>query len=114
MSENNKFHYQCSDCGKEYAADEVRYLCPECAAANTADLPPKGVLKIVFAYDKLKKSGLNFAQLKKNDFMALLPVEKKESLPPLKVGKTPLYKINTLENETLSCKPGSVARIVKL
>ncbi len=101
MSENNKFHYQCSDCGKEYAADVVRYLCPECAAANTFDLPPKGVLKTVFAYGKLKKGGLNFAQLKKNDFMALLPVGKKESLPPLKVGKTPLYKINTLENEKL-------------
>ncbi len=101
MSENNKFHYQCSDCGKEYTADEVRYLCPECAAANIADLPPKGVLITVFAYDELKKGGLNFEQLEKNDFMALLPVEKKENLPPLKVGKTPLYKINTLGNEKL-------------
>lgn len=99
MSENNKFYYQCSDCGKEYAADEVRYLCPVCAVANTSDLPPKGVLKTMYHYDALRGKGLDFARLKKNDFLELLPVESRESLPSLKVGKTPLYKIDTLGNE---------------
>lgn len=101
MSENNKFYYQCSDCGKEYAADGVKYLCPECAAANTSDLPQKGVLKTMYHYDTLRRKGLDFARLKKNDFLQLLPVESRKSLPSLKVGKTPLYKIDTLENEAL-------------
>ncbi len=101
MSENNKFYYQCSDCGKEYAADGVKYLCPECAVTNNSDLPPKGVLKTMYHYDSLRRKGLDFARLKKNEFLELLPVESLGSLPPLKVGKTPLYKIDTLENEAL-------------
>jgi len=101
MSENNKFYYQCSDCGKEYSADEVHYLCPVCAVANTSDLPPKGVLKTMYHYDALRRKGIDFVRLKKNDFLELLPVESRESLPSLKIGKTPLYKIDTLENEVL-------------
>lgn len=101
MYENNKFYYQCSDCGRKYAADEVRYLCPACSAKNKPDQPPKGVLKTLYRYDTLKRQGCDFARLKENDFIELLPVESRESLPPLKVGKTPLYKIDKLENEIL-------------
>ncbi len=101
MSENNKYYYQCSDCGKKYAADGVKYLCPECAAANASDLPPKGVLKTMYHCDALRRKGLDFVRLKKNEFLELLPIESLGSLPPLKVGKTPLYKIDTLENEAL-------------
>ena len=45
-----KFHYECNDCGAHYQPDELQYLCPVCAAKNTASQPPKGVLKTVYNY----------------------------------------------------------------
>ncbi len=30
-----RFHYQCTDCGREYHTDEIVYLCPSCAQENT-------------------------------------------------------------------------------
>jgi threonine synthase len=104
MSENHKFYYQCSDCGKIYDAGEVRYLCPDCAAQNTPDQPPKGVLKTLYHFDTLQKAETDFDQLKAKEFIDLLPVSNVESLPPLKVGKTPMYSVDTLEDEVLSCR----------
>ncbi len=104
MPENNKYYYRCSDCGKEYSADGVHYLCPACAARNTPDLPPKGVLKTLYHYDDLRDAETGFDRLKAKEFLDLLPVGNVESLPPLKVGKTPLYRIDRLGDEPLSCQ----------
>jgi len=107
MSGKYKFYYQCSDCGKEYSAEDVRYLCPDCAAGNMHNQPPKGVLKTLYHFDELRKGEVDFDQLKAKEYLDLLPVENVDSLPPLKVGKTPLYRIDNQDdsqNPTFSFK----------
>ncbi len=42
--------WRCTDCGEDYARDEVRYLCPRCAADYRAGMPLPGVLEAVFDY----------------------------------------------------------------
>jgi len=96
-----KFHYECNDCGAHYQPNEVRYLCPVCAAKNMATQPPKGVLKTVYNYNNLKNNNTDFSLLKQNEFIDLLPIESTESLPNLRVGKTPLYHQKSLEESDL-------------
>ncbi len=99
---NNKFKYQCTNCNTEYTSDKVLYLCEACKKLNTSILPPKGVLKVVYNYAELLKDGITFDSLKQNSFIQLLPLKSSSSLPNLKVGNTPLYKINKLNNNELA------------
>ena len=100
----SKFYFECTNCGKKYASNEATYLCPKCEKENTNTQPPKGVLKTIYDYDliksKTKKDDL-FSNLEKNDFLELLPINSKENLPILRVGKTPLYKIDALNGEKI-------------
>ncbi len=98
----NKFKYTCTNCNKQYTANEVNYLCQDCSKSNSPYKPPKGVLKLVYDYGALKKAGIDFQKLSKNGFIDLLPIKNLNSLPNLKVGKTPLYKIEKLNNEDLA------------
>ncbi len=88
----NKFWYQCTNCGREYSVREVKYLCPDCALQNRDDLPPKGVLKVIYPYQALRAEKLDFERLKSNHFLELLPIQNLDSLPFLQVGNTPLYQ----------------------
>lgn len=104
----DKFKYQCINCNKEYTENEVKYLCPDCEKANTIDLPPKGVLKTIYHYDKIKeqfsrdkKHKTLWGYLKASDFIDLLPIKSMNSLPNLRVGSTSLYKIDKLNNSKL-------------
>lgn len=99
-----KFILKCIDCGKEYSPNEVQYLCPSCEKENASNLPPKGVLKAVYNYERLKESKVDFSKLKSSKFIDLLPIESAGSLPYLSVGNTPFYEINSLENKALSFK----------
>ncbi|MBI9069741.1 MAG: pyridoxal-phosphate dependent enzyme, partial [Salinivirgaceae bacterium] len=95
---NHKFHYRCVDCGKDLPATEIRYLCPECQKLNTPELPPKGVLKVIYDYEMLKKSGEALkANLTTEDYFSLLPLQSNKSLPTLRVGKTPVYDFSNKE-----------------
>ncbi len=96
-----KFIYRCTDCGKEYTTTEVLYLCPICRKENTTSTPPIGVLKTVYDYQEIKKKVSNFEGLKKSGFIDLLPIENTDSLPILRVGKTPLYSISKINGESL-------------
>jgi threonine synthase len=87
---NTKFKYQCTTCGKEFPGEEIIYLCSECEH-NYPENPPKGVLKVCYDYDRLKLDGCSFAELFKNHFLDLLPVQTLESFPELQIGQTPLY-----------------------
>ena len=60
-----------------------------------------GVLKTIYDYQKIKKAISGFDELKKKEFIDLLPIDKINSLPDLRVGKTPLYRINKLKGESL-------------
>ncbi len=93
-----KFHYQCTTCGQEYHTDDVIYLCPKCAKDNDTDTPPRGVLKVLYNYSDIPK---DFDKLKKHEFLPLLPINKLQSLPNLRIGKTPLYLIDQLEGQQL-------------
>ncbi|MBN2893773.1 MAG: threonine synthase [Bacteroidales bacterium] len=84
-----KFNYHCTNCGRIHETDEVIYLCPVCAEKNKENEPPKGVLKVVYEYDRISK---DFEKLEKEGFISLLPIEDIYSLPNLNVGNTPLYE----------------------
>ncbi len=92
----DKYFFECTTCGRKYEQDEVEYLCPVCEGKNTSDIPPKGVLKTLYHYGKIKhlaKSRKLFDKLKSKDYRELLPIHSERSLSWLKVGKTPLYKL---------------------
>jgi len=94
----NKYYFECTTCGKKYEYDEVEYLCPVCEKENTSEIPPKGVLKTIYHYGKIKhlaKSYKLFDKLKSKEYRELLPIKSERSLSWLKVGKTPLYKISS-------------------
>ncbi|TVQ82818.1 MAG: pyridoxal-phosphate dependent enzyme [Bacteroidetes bacterium] len=93
MSAN--FTLFCPQCNYSFPKGRFAYLCPECESHQPADSPPVGVLKTLYPYDIIREkysAEKLFSQLKKNHFLDILPIEKAESLGPLKVGQTPLYK----------------------
>jgi len=94
----NKFYYECTNCSNQFDNDKIRYLCPDCASTNSENLPPKGVLKTLYYYQEINVS---FQELKQNQFLDLLPINKVESLPNLQIGNTPLYSINKLNHSPL-------------
>ncbi len=98
---NKKFKYQCTNCGKIFSEEETKYLCPVCNKQNQTDQPPLGVLKTIYNYQKLKEEGINFEKLKENQFLDLLPIKSLESLPKLKVGNTPMYQVDELDEQEL-------------
>ena len=98
---STKFIYKCTDCGKEYTTKDVMYLCPSCSKLNTTTTPPKGVLKTVYNYKIIQKKVSGFENLKKNGFIDLLPIDNTDSLPILRVGKTPLYSIEKIDGKHL-------------
>lgn len=81
------FTYRCTECGREYTRDEVRYLCPECGKTYHPGMPLKGVLEAVFDY---KAIGARFD--KRNPDWSLFCAVEPEFHPALAVGNTPLTK----------------------
>ena len=93
--------FQCINCGKRFNKHEAKYLCPDCEKTNSATSPPKGVLKTVYDYEILKNEISGFSQLKQNNFIDLLPIQKIDSLPNLRIGNTPLYSIKKIDDSKL-------------
>ncbi len=96
-----KFYYECVDCGRVFHDNSLRYLCPECSRKQKPDEAPKGVLKVLYPYGEIKKKYSTFKDLKKSGFLDLYPIQSLKSFPPLRVGQTPLYKINRLNGQNL-------------
>jgi threonine synthase len=80
------FLYRCSTCGKTYRRDEVRYLCPACAANYRPGVPLGGVLSVEFDYAWIKK---RFRKTKP-DWNLFSAVEEKY-YPPYPLGHTPFF-----------------------
>lgn len=95
------FIYKCNDCGREYSTFGTLYLCPWCSTGNSNTAPPKGVLRILYDYQQIRKSIAGFTDLKNNGFVSLLPIDSIGSLPPLRVGNTPLYPVTELDGSRL-------------
>jgi len=82
------FHYQCSQCGREYEITPEMMLCPECNQAQKPDEPLRGILEVVI-------DGHFHHQPKMSD---LLPVAA-DYFPNIPVGNTPLWKPANLNQE---------------
>jgi threonine synthase len=96
-----KFIYKCTECGEEYEGGGIVYLCPHCDKKNSTTKPPAGVLKTLYDYQNLRKKISGFGDLKATRFLDILPIDSSESMPYLKVGKTPLYNIGKLNGKPL-------------
>jgi len=89
----NISHFQCSLCNAVYAPDQVRYICPKHGDS--------GLLDVVYDYEKIN-SHLSPSDISgSHDFSVwryweLLPIENRSSIPPLRVGWTPLYNAKRL------------------
>ncbi len=79
-------HWRCTECGQEFALDEVRYLCPDCARDYTPGIPLPGVLEAIFAYPALRQAW----QIQPDP--KLFSVLDPGFYPPLPVGNTPLFR----------------------
>lgn len=77
---------KCIRCGKLYKEDEVEYVCNDCG----------GNLDVVYDYDYLKKTVSREKISQSNDFSVwrywdFYPLTRRELIPPLQIGWTPLY-----------------------
>ena len=83
------YHLKCTLCGAEYAADEVRYICPKHG--------DDGILDTIYDYGKINAATHPGKISASPDtsiwrYAELFPLQDAEkSAPPLQVGWTPLY-----------------------
>ena len=97
--DKTKFRYRCTDCGSEYDAVGTVYLCPSCSAVPAPGTPPRGVLKTIYDYEAIRETVSGFDGLKNSGFIDLLPLASTDSMPPLRVGNTPLYPLSGLDDK---------------
>jgi threonine synthase len=88
------FHYRCTQCGRTFDRDEVRYLCPDCSVDFRPGVPLPGVLEVVFDAEALHRS----FNPGRPDWSLLCAVETAFH-PPLAVGQTPLHRAHRLGAE---------------
>lgn len=93
------FVYYCPSCDKEYPGTEIIYLCPGCS--NNNSLPPKGVLRVIYDYLDIPQESDIFRYLISTGFIDLLPIRSLNSLPPLRIGNTPLYAFKRFAGKPL-------------
>jgi threonine synthase len=84
---------QCTLCGKAYAPDAVRYVCP--------DHGDDGILDVMYDYDEInRRTSLGQISASREHsiwrYWDLLPVTDPNAPPPLQVGWTPLYRARHL------------------
>ncbi|MBP6470958.1 MAG: threonine synthase [Chloroflexi bacterium] len=89
-------HLKCLICGKEYAPDEIEYICP--------DHGNEGIVDVRYDYELIGQriSRESLAQNRNTTvwrYKPLLPVEPDAAVPPLTIGGTPLYKTDRLAAE---------------
>ncbi|BDU78778.1 threonine synthase [Mesoterricola sediminis] len=83
------FVYRCTDCGRTYSRDEVRYLCPTCGESYRPGIPLTGVLEAVFDYPAIHGR----FQPGRPDWGLFCAVEDRYH-PPLPVGNTPMARLD--------------------
>jgi threonine synthase len=96
-----KFHFECVDCNTEYPGDQVIYLCPACNKLNNPGEPPRGVLKTVYNCQEIRSRYAAvelFDRLVRDHFLPILPLTGMGSWPALRVGQTPMYRANKLQD----------------
>lgn len=89
-------HLKCLICGREYAPDEIDYICP--------DHGNEGIVDVRYDYALIGQriSRESLAQNRDTTiwrYKPLLPVAADASVPPLTIGGTPLYQTDRLAAE---------------
>jgi len=88
---------QCVHCSRTYSTEEVDYFCPACGYHE-------GILDVLYDYEAARQE-LNAETLAGNRefamwrYLPLLPVARRELIPHLQVGWTPLYETEKLAAE---------------
>ena len=90
-----KYYFQCVNCFQEFPGDPFLYLCPECSKTNVPYLPPKGVLWIRYDDESTNKKNID------TTLESLIPLDSMDSMPPLKIGETPIYHYKELNNQSI-------------
>ncbi len=91
------FTFACSECGARYAEGAVRYVCPICSVQRKPGGVIRGVLRV-----ELDEIPQRWPAARGHDPGALvvfLPVASPISLPPCRVGGTPLLPVPGLRRE---------------
>jgi threonine synthase len=91
------FTFVCSECGARYAESAVRYVCPICSTRQVPGGVTRGVLRV-----ELAEIPERWPAARAHDPGALvvfLPVASPVSLPPCRVGGTPLLPVPGLRRE---------------
>lgn len=89
-----KFSYRCTDCGAEYPADTIRYLCPQCEREQVVGEFQKGVLETVLDPEYLS-SLKNKPTVAPKDFL----VYQLPNAAAYPVGNTPLVAPEKLRTQ---------------
>ena len=91
------FTFVCGECGARYAEGAVRYVCPMCSTLQEPGGVTRGVLRV-----ELDEIPQRWPAARGHDPGALvvfLPVASPVSLPPCRVGGTPLLPVPGLRRE---------------
>lgn len=90
-----EFYYRCSDCGREFSAKEIQYLCPHCASASQPGEFQCGVLETII--DRRQLTALAQRKpLKAADWLVYSLPDEGSAYP---VGNTPLIKPVRLQRQ---------------
>ncbi|MBN2541285.1 threonine synthase [bacterium] len=94
---SNILYLECVTCGKRYAPSKIDYTCPACGDIE-------GTLEVVYDHERIKrdftKETLKGSRVYSHwRYLPILPVDRPELIPPLRVGFTPLYHAVKLGKE---------------
>jgi threonine synthase len=91
------FTFTCSECGARYAEGAVRYVCPICSTHREPGGVIRGVLRVEL--DEVPRSWPAARGHDPGALVVHLPVASPVSLPPCRVGGTPLLPVPSLRRE---------------
>ncbi|MFQ5631811.1 MAG: threonine synthase [bacterium] len=88
---------QCVSCQKHFRPDEIDYTCPDCG-------PLRGTLEVAYDYKAVQKVLTRESLAKDKNpthwrYLPILPIVKKEFIPSLSAGWTPIYRNQALAKE---------------
>ena len=94
-------HLQCTLCGKTYAPDSLKYVCPDHGDPSTGSGQDSGILDVVYDYAAIHRatSPEKISASREHSiwrYWDLLPLRNRDVVPTLQVGWTPLYRANFL------------------
>ncbi len=94
MRTQNRYFFECVNCGSTFEEKEISYLCPKCETQNAQGEPLLGVLKVIYPYEKWQKIKNLSRILRENMFLKFLPLKNIANSSFLRVGFSPFYEVS--------------------